>query len=400
MTTSSTQNLTVSAGFKPRPLERLDKAMLLLRKTGLSIPTASLEERSATGLVKELANYDAPAVQAIIKTLSYAQVFNHVVREQLDTTQVGQDYIKIAQAFDSIREDTKSMLAQAESGQSGLKVQLGQHWMNLTRGSIPERFKKISTLADTVFRQTEDRLSQMQAILEGYSEYRGSVKEASMLAQDLLQATEQHYENSNQALKDAQAAIEQTEAGTQERNFAELQRDDAAKVFRQADRHYQIARDLRDNLTISYNTGDMVMARLTQTAQAQERVWSESTIFFTTNESVLTALSASLTMLRGLHASTEAHVAIKTGIGNALKDVATVGTAVQERALREGYGPTIRHETVKELIDSIVNYQIKAKSIVAEMRKESDENQRKIAEDTEQARQRLIELMAEPDPNL
>lgn len=396
MTNSQFQNLNVPAGFQPRPLKRLDNAMLFLRKTGLPIPASSVEDKPVTGLVKELTTYNGDAVNAIIKTLSHAQIFNTVVREQLDGTSIGQEYTKIAQSFDSIREDAKTMVANVEDGQVGFKERLSEQWMNWTRGSIPDRFKKISVLADDVFRQTEHRLSQMQAILEGYAEYRGSVKEALILAEDLLKQVESHYQNSNQMLKNLQEAIEINEIGSQDRNLAELQRDDAARILRQADRHYQIAKDLRDNLTISYNTGDMVMARLTQTAQAQERVWSQSATFFTTNESVLTALSASFTMLKGLHASTQTHVAIKEGINNALKDLGQAGTSVQERALREGYGPTISHEAVKGLVDSIVDYQVRSKTIIAEMRQEADENQRKIAEDTEKARVRLIELMSEP----
>ena len=46
------------------------------------------------------------------------------------------------------------------------------------------------------------------------------------------------------------------------------------------------------------------MARLQQTTNAKERVYQQSITFFSTNESVLTALKASFTGMFGLHEST------------------------------------------------------------------------------------------------
>ena len=70
------------------------------------------------------------------------------------------------------------------------------------------------------------------------------------------------------------------------------------------EKRYQIAKDLADNLTVSYNTSEVVMARLMQTTTAKERVYAQAVSFFGTNETVLTALSASFTGMWGLHEST------------------------------------------------------------------------------------------------
>ena len=70
------------------------------------------------------------------------------------------------------------------------------------------------------------------------------------------------------------------------------------------EKRYQIAKDLSDNLTISYNTSEVVMARLQQTTNAKERIYAQSITFFSTNDSVLTALKASFTGMFGLHEST------------------------------------------------------------------------------------------------
>ena len=42
------------------------------------------------------------------------------------------------------------------------------------------------------------------------------------------------------------------------------------------------------------------------------------------------------------------------------EDLAEVGDKVQEDALRAGYGPTIKAESVKRLLDSVINFQEKS----------------------------------------
>ncbi len=56
------------------------------------------------------------------------------------------------------------------------------------------------------------------------------------------------------------------------------------------------------------------MARLMQTTNAKERVYQQAVSFFSTNESVLTALSASFTGMFGLHESTETLNRMKEGV--------------------------------------------------------------------------------------
>ena len=80
------------------------------------------------------------------------------------------------------------------------------------------------------------------------------------------------------------------------------------------EKRYQIAKDLSDNLTISYNTSEVIMARLMQTTNAKERVYAQAVSFFSTNDSVLTALKASFTGLFGLHESTQTLDAMKEGV--------------------------------------------------------------------------------------
>jgi hypothetical protein len=51
-----------------------------------------------------------------------------------------------------------------------------------------------------------------------------------------------------------------------------LTRDERVRDLQDEDKRYQIAKDLADNLTISYNTSEVIMARLNQTTSAKERV--------------------------------------------------------------------------------------------------------------------------------
>ena len=71
----------------------------------------------------------------------------------------------------------------------------------------------------------------------------------------------------------------------------EMARDEQLRDLQNEERRYQIVKDLSDNLTISYSTSEVVMARLLQTTNAKERVYQQSISFFSTNETVLTALS-------------------------------------------------------------------------------------------------------------
>jgi hypothetical protein len=174
-----------------------------------------------------------------------------------------------------------------------------------------------------------------------------------------------------------------------------MTRDEKLRDMQNEERRYQIVKDLSDNLTISYNTSEVVMARLMQTTNAKERVYQQSISFFSTNETVLTALSASFTGLFGLHESTETLNAMKEGMSKSLETLSEIGDKVQEEALRAGYGPTIRADAVKKLVDSVVSFQEKSRSIIDEMRTASTKNSAEIRDAVEDGKQRLARLAAD-----
>jgi hypothetical protein len=139
------------------------------------------------------------------------------------------------------------------------------------------------------------------------------------------------------------------------------------------------------------------MARLMQTTSAKERVYGQAVSFFSTNDSVLTALKASFTGMFGLQESTKTLDAMKEGMSKSLEDLAKIGDKVQEAAIRTGYGPTIRADAVKQLIDSVVNFQLRSGEIIAEMRKLATQNSQEIRDAVEDGKRRIARLAAEAD---
>mgnify|MGYP006293264853 FL=1 len=129
-----------------------------------------------------------------------------------------------------------------------------------------------------------------------------------------------------------------------------------------------------------------------QATSAKERVYRQSISFFTTNDSVLTALKASFTGMFGLHEATETLNAMKEGVSKSIEVLAEIGGKVQEEALKAGYGPTIRADAVKKLVDSVVNYQEKSTEIVAEMRTLATENSEEIRRAVEDGKRRMARL--------
>ena len=134
------------------------------------------------------------------------------------------------------------------------------------------------------------------------------------------------------------------------------------------------------------------MARLLQTTNAKERVYSQAVSFFSTNEVVLTALSASFTGMFGLHEATQTMEAMKEGVSRSLEDLAEIGGKVQEAAVKAGYGPTVRADAVKKLVDSVVTWQSRSRELIEEMRVQSTANAAEIRVAVEEGKRKLARL--------
>src|SRR5690606_24825745 len=141
-----------------------------------------------------------------------------------------------------------------------------------------------------------------------------------------------------QKAADAVAAFPQ-DGAVAERARLEMLRDEHLRRVQNEEGRYQVAKDLADNITISYNTSEVVMARLMQTTNAKERVYQQAVSFFSTNESVLTALKASFTGLFRSEEHTSELQSRENLVCRSLETLAEIGGKVQEEALKAGYGP-------------------------------------------------------------
>ena len=376
------------------PLQYLDRAMNTLRD--LNLVPEKTEETPIVALLNQISDLDAEKTVAIARTLNQASLFNEVVREQVSAMELGERYNEITASFNSIRDDAKEMVEQVEDGKISGWERVQNIWMKVTRGDLSDRFEKIKRVYLDVAKDSKDQIAREQLILNAYQDFRGALKEAEVLAFEILKKAEGVLTAKKTELEKAMQAVEHaTGDDVAARARLELARDERMRDVQNEEKRYQIAKDLSDNLTVSYNTSDVIMARLQQTTNAKERVYQQAISFFGTNETVLTALSASFTGLHGLHESTQTLNAMKEGVSQSLEDLADIGGKVQEEALKAGYGPTIRAESVQRLVDSVINFQTRSREIIQEMRQLSTQNATEIRTAVEQGRERLARLVEE-----
>jgi hypothetical protein len=377
-----------------KPLQYLDKAVGAIRDLGIW-PESSAEQ-PITGLLNEITGLDETKVILIGRTLTQASAFNEVVRSQVAAMNVGNRYEEITNGFDSIRDDAKGMVDQLEDGKLDLMERVGNVWMKVSRGDIAQRFDKIRTVYLDVSKETKNQIDREHIILEAYRDFRGALKQAEVMALELLDVATKELEAKKTALQASADALTNFKDGTPaDRARLEMTRDEKLRDLQNEERRYQIAKDLSDNLTISYSTSEVIMARLMQTTNAKERVYQQSVSFFSTNETVFTALSASFTGLFGLHESTETLNAMKEGVSKSLETLSEIGGKVQEEAIKAGYGPTIRADAVKKLVDSVVSFQEKSRTIIDEMRVQATRNSAEIRDAVEDGKKRLAQLAAD-----
>lgn len=135
------------------------------------------------------------------------------------------------------------------------------------------------------------------------------------------------------------------------------------------------------------------MARLMQTSDLKERVYSQAVVFFSTNETTLTAINATVNSMMGLNEGTKNLNAMKDGINQSIEMLSTLGDTAQLEAVKAGYGPTLKVESIQKLVDSIVDFQGKSVTLIAEMRKLATENAQKIEEVVQEGQAKYAKLI-------
>jgi hypothetical protein len=376
------------------PMQYLDKATGTLRDLGLM--PAKVEDAPIVGLLEKISDLDQDRIAVIARTLGQAGVFNEVVRDQTQAVEIGERYRQIAEAFNSIRDDAKAMVDQIADAKIDLFERVTNVWMKISRGDVADRFDRIKDTYLDVTRSTRDQIERESVILDAYRDFRGALKQAEVMALEVLRMAEAKLEAAKAELAQASGAVSGFQ-GTEpaERAKLELIRDEHLRRTQNEEKRYQIAKDLSDNLTIGYNTSEVIMARLLQTTNAKERVYAQAVSFFSTNDSVLTALKASFTGMFGLHEATQTLEVMKEGMSKSMEVLAEIGDQVGEAAVRAGYGPTIRADAVKKLVDSVVTFQERSLEIVGEMRKLSTQNSAEIRDAVEDGKRRIARLVAQ-----
>ncbi len=376
------------------PMQYLDRAVGALREMGLM--PESTAEAPINALLEQISDLSPDKIAVITRTLGQNSTFNEVVRNEIQGMTIGDRYEAITEAFNSIRDDAKALVDQLADGRISFMENLSNKWRDMTRGTISDRFAKISSTYIDVARDTKDQIQREQRILDAYRDFRGALKQAEVLALEVLNTATAKLDAAKAALEEAnKRVVDYAGSDAAEKARLELARDERMREMQDEEKRYQIAKDLSDNLTIGYNTSEVIMARLMQTTNAKERVYAQAVSFFSTNESVLTALNASFTGLQGLHESTETLNAMKEGVSKSLETLAEIGDSVQEAALKAGYGPTVQAAAVKKLVDSVINFQVNSREIINEMREMATKNSEEIRVAVEDGKRRLAKLAAE-----
>ncbi len=376
------------------PMQYLDKATTALRDLGIIPPPAM--DAPINGLLQKISDLDQDRIAIIARTLGQTSVFNEVVREQTQAMDIGERYREITESFNSIRDDTKKMVDQLADEKIDVLERITNVWMKISRGDVADRFDKIRDVYLDVTKSTRDQIDREQIILDAYRDFRGALKHAEVMALEVLRTAEHKLEDAKAGLRKAADLVGNFQ-GTEvaERARLELTRDEHLRRTQDEEKRYQIAKDLSDNLTISYNTSEVIMARLMQMTNAKERVYSQAVSFFSTNDSVFTALKASFTGMFGLNEATRTLNDMKEGVSRSLEVLAEIGDQVGEAAVKAGYGPTIRADAVKKLVGSVISFQEHSLEIIGEMRRLSTQNSAEIRDAVEDGKRRIARLVAD-----
>ncbi|SFV06399.1 merozoite surface protein 3b [Pseudoduganella namucuonensis] len=368
----------------------LDRAVGALRTLGIKL--GGPETAPVVPLLEKVAKYDAVKITAIATTLQHSSAFNAAVREQIQGMDISTRYADITASFNSVREDAEKMSGWIADGRLDFQERIQLGWMKMRRGSIPDRFNSIRATYLEVAKAANDQIQREDAILEAYRDFRMALKTAEVDAQQVLAVATAALEQRKAELDAASKATENV-ADDVERARLELARDEAVRAVQDEDKSYQIVKDIADDLKTSYNTAELVFARLQQTHTLKERIYQRAVTFFSTNEVVFTGLAASFTAMAGLSETTKTLDAMTDGINQGLEALAKTGNQQLEAGLRAGYGSTLRASSVTALASAIVEFQGSSMKLIEELREESTRTSKEIEAATEDSKKRFVALL-------
>jgi len=381
----------------PQPLAYLDRAIRAVEPIAQKIMgRATPSERSAAVFTLEAARaVDPESAVLVARTLQYSEVFGQLIREQVSDMSVGTRYEKLAELFASIQGDAKRLVTQLADGRLDWKEKLSNSVNDAVKGTVADRFEKIKRTFLDVTEETKNQLQREDLILRGYQDFRGALKEAEIAAERMRVKQDAALASATVTLADAQAAAESAPEG-EARLRAQLTRDTAIRAKQDADSLYQAIKSIAENLRISYQVSETVVAKLQQTHDAKKAVFTQSSTFFTTNEHVMSALAAAFTSQAGLHEATRATSALTKGIEGSLEVLAETSGHIEKDALAVAYGKTISAESVKKLADAVLAYQTESRALIGKYREESTVNANEIVRIVEETKRKFVENQLAP----
>jgi hypothetical protein len=385
---------TAPAAGESTGLQRyLNQAVTVLKQFGVTPKETGPAE--LTHLLDEVRYVDEAKVLAIAKTIQYMSTFNTLVRDNVESIQIGNRFLEITQMFDSIREDSKMLISQLDDGKFSMGERAQNLWMRIRRGTPHARFEKITDTYRAVAADTKDQLTKEQTIMDGYIDFRFALKEAEVMSRELMDKQTPVLKAAQDALAKAQQDVDAAkDAPATDRSRKELARDEAHRAWQKEDRTYQLLKDITENLSIGYDVGETLITKLKQTHDVKDQVYRRSVTFFTTNEHVFSILATVYTSQHGLHEATASTEAMKAGVNKGLEDVAELGRELERAALKAGYGSTISPVSVQKLVDSISDYQVESMKMIATLRQESEQNAKEIRRVVENGKIRFQQTLA------
>src|SRR5690606_19206208 len=105
-------------------------------------------------------------------------------------------------------------------------------WMKIVRGDIADRFDKIRQIYLSVTAETKNQLEREAKILDAYSDFRGALKHAEVMALEVLKKAEEKLDEARKRLDEASAKVSGF-AGTEpaDRARLELARDEQLRAL-------------------------------------------------------------------------------------------------------------------------------------------------------------------------
>lgn len=371
----------------------LDGALKVLDKYGLA-KVQEGEEYRLSGLLQDVVEVDPEGVLTITRVLQHCAAFNELARGKIGDFSFSTRYKDIVDAFNSVIEDSNKMVHNVEDGKLSWKEKMGYNWMKFRRGTPHQRFEKIRKLHRDVAHDTLDEVNNENEIMEAYADFRAAYKQAETVAYEVLKKQEVNREKSRQVWDVAVQTVKDYKGTDQaERSKLEFDRDELMREFQKQDRKYQLIKDVAECMTVGYNVGDAIAAKHKQVHDAKERVHAKSVTFVETNESNFTLLDLTYASMIGLNEATKTLEAMIEGANQGIEDIAGVSDQLIKEALKVGYGPTIKAETVKKLGDSIVKSVDESVQIIEEQRKAATDNALEVKKVVDQAKEQYRDAL-------